>query len=118
MYTTNITLGNGAYGYLSLLPLFCEGCVFCGANLASSVMMWFAVSPSVVLLCFAPSEVKLLFAPSEVHNFLPFRRGESQLSIFVVWRPRRYRPNVSMRMFAHLRPKKMGPLDAGVLGHG
>jgi hypothetical protein len=36
--------------------------VSCVANLASSVMMWFAVSPSVVLLCFAPSEVKLYFA--------------------------------------------------------
>jgi hypothetical protein len=57
--------------------------VFCGANLASSVMMWFDVSPSGVLLCFAPLEVKLYFAPSEVHHFLLFRWGASQLSIFM-----------------------------------
>jgi hypothetical protein len=78
------------YNYLPgivQLPLFCEGCVVCGANFALSVMMWFYVPPSVVLICFAPSEVKLYFAPSEVHHFLPFQRGESQLSIFVVWHP-------------------------------
>jgi hypothetical protein len=40
--------------------------VVCGANLASSVMMRFAVPHSVVLPC---------FAPSEVHHFLPFRAG-------------------------------------------
>jgi hypothetical protein len=60
---------------LVVLPLFCEGCVVCGENLASRVMMWFSVPPHVVLLCFAPLEVKLLFAPLEVHHFLPFRRG-------------------------------------------
>jgi hypothetical protein len=100
-----------------MLPLFCEVCVVCGANLASSVVMWFAVALFVVLLCVAPSEVKLCFAPSEVQHFLPFWRGESQLSIFVVWRPRRYRPNVVMLTFDHHRPYKMGLLDVGVTGH-
>jgi hypothetical protein len=80
-------------------------------------MMWFDVALFVVLLCFAPSEVKLYFAPSEVQHFLPSRWGESQLSFFVVWRPRRYRPNVSMVTFAHRRPYKMGLLAAGVTGN-
>jgi hypothetical protein len=80
-------------------------------------MIWFAVALFVVLLCFAPSEVKLYFAPSEVQHFLPFRRGESQLSIFIVWHPRRYRLNVLILTFAHRRPYKMGLLTAGVTGH-
>jgi hypothetical protein len=92
--------------------------VVCGANLASSVMIWCDVPPSVVLLCFAPSEVKLYFAPSEVHHFLPFRGEESQLLIFFVWHPRRYWPNFSMLTFSHHQPYKMGLLYAGVIGHG
>jgi hypothetical protein len=44
---------------LVVSTLFCEGCVVCGANLATRVMMGFAVPPYVVLLCFALSEVKL-----------------------------------------------------------
>jgi hypothetical protein len=98
---------------LVVLSLFYEGCV----NLASSVMMWLAVAPFIVLLCFAPSEVKLCFAPSEVQHFLPFRRGESQLSVFVAWPPLRYGPNALMLTFAHRRPYKMVLLDAGVAGH-
>jgi hypothetical protein len=50
-------------------------------------------------------------------TFSTVSEGESQLSIFVVWRPQRYRPNVSMLMFVHRRPYKMGLMAAGVTGH-
>jgi hypothetical protein len=53
----------------------------------------------------------------EVQHFSPSRWGESQLSIFVVWRPRKYRPNVSKLTCVHRRPYKMGLLVAGVTGH-
>jgi hypothetical protein len=43
--------------------------------------------------------------------------GEAQLSIFVVWRPRRYLPNISKLAFAHRRPYNMGLLVAGITVH-
>jgi hypothetical protein len=79
---------------LAVLQPVCEECVVCDGNLASSLMIWLVVWVFVVLLCFPPSEVKLHFAPSEVQHFPPFRWGESHFSIFVVWRPRRYRLNI------------------------
>jgi hypothetical protein len=100
-----------------VLQPVCEGCFVCDENVASSVMIWFAVLVFVVLLWFPPSEVRLYFAPSEVQHFSPSRWGESQLSIFVVWRPRRYQPNVSRLTFVHRRPYRMGLLVAGVTGH-
>jgi hypothetical protein len=42
-----------------VVPLFWEWFVFCGANVASRLLLWSDVPPSVVLLSFAPSEVKL-----------------------------------------------------------
>jgi hypothetical protein len=102
---------------LVVLPHFWEGFVVCDENLALSVMMWLVEVVFVVPLCLPPSEVKLCFAPSEVHYLLPFRLGESQLMIFVVWRPRKYRPGVSKLSFFRRRPYKMGLLVSGVIGH-
>jgi hypothetical protein len=94
-----------------------EGCVVCNENLALIVMMWLDVVVFVVPLCLPPSEVPLCLPPSEVQHFPPCRWGESQLLIFAVRRPRKYRPSVSKLTFVRHRPYKMGLLVAGVIGH-
>jgi hypothetical protein len=77
-------------------------------NLLLSVLLCFDGETFDVRLCLTPSEVKLRFAPSEVHYCLLFRWGEPQLSFFVVWRLRKYRPRVSKLLSARHRPYKMG----------
>jgi hypothetical protein len=87
-----------------VLPHVWEWFVVCDENLALSVMMWLAEEVFVVPLCLPPSEVKLCFAPPEVQHFSPSWWGESQFLIFVVWRPRKYRPGVSKLLFVRRRP--------------
>jgi hypothetical protein len=91
--------------------------VFCDENVALSVMILCAVLVFVVLFCFPTIGGETVFCTLGGATFSTLSVGKSQLSIFVVWRPRIYRPNVSKLTFAHRRPDKMGLLVAGVTGH-
>jgi hypothetical protein len=85
--------------------------VFCLRwDLVLSVLLCFAGETFDVRLYLTPSEVKLRFAPSEVHYCLLFRWEEPQLSFFVVWRLRKYRPGVSKLLSARRRPFKIGQI--------